>query len=156
MVLPANEKQFEFWKLRRSGHPNITIAHLLGISRQAVSRALLTMDEKIKKTLLSMAHSNQIEVDLVNVEKGVLFGRSIPFKTNAIVFISSKHDVQVWYEHEGDCGACPHYARCIELLWDFADELGITLTKTDDPTRMADELFANLKETVLACSPSTH
>ena len=148
MLLPTNEKQFEFWKLRRSGHPNITIAHLLGISRQAVSRALLTMDEKIRTTLLSMANSNRIEVDQVNVEKGVLFGRSIPFKTNAIIFISSKHDVQVWYEHEGDCGACPHYARCIELLWDFADELGIALTKTDDPTRMADELFAKLKESL--------
>ena len=148
MLLPTNEKQFEFWKLRRSGHPNITIAHLLGISRQAVSRALLTMDEKIRTTLLGMAYSNQIEVEQVNVEKGLLLGRSIPFNTNAIIFISSKHGIQVWYEHEGDCGVCPRYARCIELLWDFADELGIALAKTDDPTRMADELFAKLKESL--------
>jgi len=64
------------------------------------------------------------------------------------VFVSADHGVQVWYEHEGDCGACPRYARCIELLWDYADELGIALTRTDDPTKMADELFAKLKEVV--------
>jgi len=104
------------------------------------------MDEKIRTILLEMAHSNQIEEEQLNVEKGILFGRSIPFNTNAIIFISSKHGVQVWYEHEGDCGACPRYTRCIELLWDFADELKITLTKTDDPTRMADELFTKMKE----------
>lgn len=146
MLLPTNEKQFGFWKMRRSGHPNITIATLLGISRQAVSRALLTMDEKIRTVLLEMAYSNQIEVEQLNVEKGILFGRSIPFNTSAIIFISSKHGIQVWYEHEGDCGACPRYTQCIELLWDFADELKITLTKTDDPTRLADELFGKLKE----------
>ena len=148
MLLPTNEKQFEFWKLRRSGHPNITIAHLLGISRQAVSRALLTMDEKIRTTLLSMANSNRIEVEQVNVEKGVLFGRSIPFKTNAIIFISSKHDVQVWYEHEGDCGSCQRYTECIELLWDYATELGVKIEKTADPTAMAEELFGKVRELV--------
>ena len=51
MLLPTNDKQFEFWKMRRSGMPNITIANLLGISRQAVSRALLLMDERIESTL---------------------------------------------------------------------------------------------------------
>lgn len=146
MLLPTSEKQFEFWKMRRSGSPNIIIAARLGISRQAVSKALLTMDEKIRTILLEMAYSNQIEEERLNVEKGILFGRSIPFNTNAIIFISFKHGVQVWYEHEGDCESCPRYTRCIELLWDFADELKMTLEKTDDPTRMADELFSKLKE----------
>ena len=54
MLLPTNDKQFEFWKMRRSGMPNITIANLLGISRQAVSRALLLMDERIGSTLREM------------------------------------------------------------------------------------------------------
>jgi hypothetical protein len=84
----------------------------------------------------------------MNAEIGVLFGRSVPFDAAAIVFVSADHGVQVWYEHEGDCGACQRYARCIELLWGYADELGIVLTKTDDPTRLADELFAKLREMV--------
>jgi transcriptional regulator len=46
MNVPADEKQFRFWVMRRKGTPNITIANLLGISRQAVSRALLTVEKK--------------------------------------------------------------------------------------------------------------
>ncbi|KUG20836.1 MAG: hypothetical protein KO206_02310 [Methanomicrobiaceae archaeon] len=146
MPLPLNDRQFAFWRLRRSGLPNIQIADLFSISRQAVSKALLSMDRKVEEILLEMAHASQIEAKKVNAEKGVLFGRSVPLNVDAIVFVSEKHGVQVWYEHEGDCGACPRYARCIELLWDYAGEMGIVLAKTDDPTRMAGELFAKLKE----------
>ena len=66
MLLPTNDKQFEFWKMRRSGMPNITIANLLGISRQAVSRALLLMDERIESTLREMAQANQIAIEKIN------------------------------------------------------------------------------------------
>jgi len=148
MSLPLNDRQFAFWRLRRTGLPNVGIANRFSISRQAVSKALLAMDRKVEETLIEMAQANQIEVERLNAELGVLFGRSVPFDTAAVVFVSADHGVQVWYEHEGDCGACPRYARCIELLWDYADELGIALTKTDDPTRMADELFAKLREIV--------
>ncbi|ABN56849.1 MULTISPECIES: hypothetical protein [Methanoculleus] len=148
MPLPLNDRQFAFWKLRRGGLVNIQIADRFRISRQAVSKALLAMDRKVEETLLEMAQANQIEVERLNAEKGVLFGRSVPFNAAAIVFVSADHGVQVWYEHEGDCGTCPRYARCIELLWGYADELGITLEKTDDPTRLADELFAKLREMI--------
>ena len=148
MSLPVNDRQFAFWRLRRSGLPNIQIADRFSISRQAVSKALIAMDRRVEETLLAMAQANQIEVERLNAEIGVLFGRSVPFDAGAIVFVSADHGVQVWYEHEGDCGTCPRYARCIELLWSYADELGIALEKTDDPTRLADELFAKLREVV--------
>ncbi|BBL67864.1 hypothetical protein [Methanoculleus chikugoensis] len=148
MPIPLNDRQFAFWRLRRTGLPNVQIADRFKISRQAVSKALLAMDRKVEETLLSMAQANQIEIERLNAEIGVLFGRSVPFDAAAIVFVSADHGVQVWYEHEGDCGACQRYTRCIELLWGYADELGITLEKTDDPTRMADELFAKLREMV--------
>lgn len=132
--------------MRRSGMPNITIANLLGISRQAVSRALLLMDEKIGSTLCEMAQANQISVEKINAERGILIGRSMPFRTTAIIFVSEKHGMQVWYEHEGDCGTCQRYTECIELLWDYAAELGIRIEKTADPTKMAEELFTKVKE----------
>ena len=103
------------------------------------------MDEKIEKTLLEMAGANQIEVEKMNAECGILFGHSAPFNAGAIIFVSAKHGMQVWYEHEGDCGACARYTQCIELLWDFADEMKIKLEKTDDPTKLADELFGKLR-----------
>ena len=148
MLLPTKDKQFGFWKMRRNGSSNITIANLLGISRQAVSRALLVMDEKIESTLREMAQANQIAIDRVNAERGVLIGRSIPFRTAAIIFVSEKHGLQVWYEHDGDCGACQRYTECIELLWDYASELGIRIEKTSDPTKMAEELFTKVKAVV--------
>ena len=148
MLLPMNEKQFEFWRMRRNGSSNITIANLLGISRQAVSRALLVMDEKIGSTLREMAQANQIAIEKVNSERGILIGRSIPFQAAAIIFVSEKHGMQVWYEHDGDCGACQRYTECIELLWDYATELGIRIERTADPTKMAEELFAKVKAVV--------
>ncbi|MDD5187999.1 MAG: hypothetical protein PHF57_07300 [Methanoregula sp.] len=148
MILPTNDKQFGFWVRRRSGEPNITIANRLGISRQAVSRALLLMDEKIEAALREMANANQISIGSINAERGVLVGRSIPFQTAAIIFVSEKHGIQVWYEHDGDCGTCQRYTECIELLWDYATELGIRIEKTADPTKMAEELFTKVKAIV--------
>lgn len=145
MFLPLNDKQFEFWRLRRNGLPNINIARLFDISKQAVSRALITMDERIENTLVEMARSNQIEVERVNSERGILFGHSVPFNASAIIFVSARHGVQVWYEHEGNCGTCTRYRRCIELLWDFADEMKLKLEKTDEPTKLADELFEKFR-----------
>jgi transcriptional regulator len=150
MLLPMNEKGFSFWTLRRSGVSNITIAQQLGISRQAVSHALLAMDEKVETALVEMAKANQIAIERVNPERGILLGRSVPFAANAIIFVSGKHGVQVWYEHDGDCGTCQRYTECIELLWDYADELGIRIQKTADPTAMATELFEKVRAMALS------
>jgi hypothetical protein len=148
MLLPMDEKQFAFWKMRRNGTPNITIANLLGISRQAVSKALLVMDGKIDSALRDMAQSNQIAIEKINAERGILLGLSIPFQTAAIIFVSEKHGVQVWYDHDGDCGTCQRFTECIELLWDYATELGIRIEKSADPTKMAEELFMKVKAMV--------
>lgn len=148
MNLFINEKQFEFWKLRRARIPNITIATNFGVSRQAVSKALLTIDGKIETALREMAKANKIAIERINPKMGILLGRSVPMGVDAIIFVSGKHGVQVWYEHEGDCGTCEQYAECIELLWDYADELKIVLNRTADPTKMAEELFAKVKEMV--------
>jgi len=145
MFLPLNERQFEFWRLRRCGIISIDIARLFNISKQAVSKALLTMDERIEKTLIEMARANQIEMEKINTERGILFGHSVPFNASAIIFVSAKHGMQVWYEHEGNCGACTRYTRCIGLLWDFADEMKLKLEKTDDPTKLAEGLFDKLR-----------
>jgi transcriptional regulator len=146
MFLPTNEKQFGFWKMRRSGMSNVTIANQIGITRQGVSQALLAMDEKIESSLREMARANRIQVEKINVKKGVLFGRSIPFQTKAYIFVSEKHGMQVWYEHDGDCISCDEFTKCIEFIWDLAAELGIKLEKTQDPTKMAEELLVKIRE----------
>jgi hypothetical protein len=144
----TNEKQFEFWKLRRAPIPNITIATNFGISRQAVSKALLTIDGKIETALREMAKANRIAIMKINPQLGVLLGRSVPLGVDAIIFVSGNHGVQVWYEHDGNCSGCEQYAECIELLWDYADELDIVLNRTADPTKIAEELFSKVKEMI--------
>ncbi len=146
MFLPMNEKQFGFWKMRRSGMSNVSIANRIGITRQGVSQALLIMDDKIETSLREMARANRIKVEKIDVEQGILFGRSIPFQTGAFIFVSEKHGMQVWYEHDGDCISCDEFTKCIEFIWDFAAELGIKLEKTQDPTQMAEELIAKIRE----------
>ncbi len=145
MFLPVNDKQFRFWKMRRSGMSNISIANLVGITRQGVSQALIAMDGKIDASLREMALANRIQIEKIDAEKGVLFGKSIPFRTNAYIFVSEKHGMQVWYEHDGDCISCNEFTKCIEFIWDFAAELGIKLEKTQDPTKMAEELLAKVR-----------
>jgi hypothetical protein len=146
MFLPTNEKQFGFWKMRRSGMSNVSIANHIGITRQGVSQALLAMDDKIADSLKEMATANRIQIEKIDVKRGVLFGKSIPFQTNAYILVSEKHGMQVWYEHEGDCIACDEFTKCIEFIWDLAAELGIKLQKTQDPTKMAEELLAKIRE----------
>lgn len=146
MFLPVNDKQFSFWKMRRSGMSNISIANTLGITRQGVSQGILLMDEKIESSLREMAKSNKIQIEKIDVAKGVLFGKSVPFQTSAFIFVSEKHGMQVWYDHEGDCGSCDQYTQCIEFIWDFAQELGLKITKTADPTKMAEELLLKIRE----------
>jgi len=148
MFLPEGEKQFEFWVLRRNGLPNINISKHFGVSRQAVSRALLTIDKRIEETLLGMAKANRIEVEKLDSKKGILFGKSVPFKANTIIFVSAKHGMQVWYEHEGECGSCERYRECIELLWDFAEEMQLKLQSSEDPTKMLTNCLEKLKELV--------
>jgi hypothetical protein len=145
MFLPTKEKQFGFWKMRRSGMSNISIANQMGITRQGVSQALRLMDDKVDSALREMARANRIQIEKVDTEKGILFGRSVPFQTRAYIFVSDKHGMQVWYEHEGDCGSCDQFVHCTEFIWDFARELGIRIKKTADPTKMAEELLEKIR-----------
>ena len=109
MHLSVDEKWFAFWTMRRRGTANIAIANLLGISRQAVSKALHSIDGKIESALRDMARANRIQVEKIDMERGILFGRSVPFQTSAYIFVSEKHGMQVWYEHDGDCKACDEF-----------------------------------------------
>ena len=87
MLLPMDEKQFAFWKMRRNGSPNITIANLLGISRQAVSKALLVMNEKIESAFREMAHAHKIAIDTIN-------------KKPRSFFPAQEHDTIEVFSHE--------------------------------------------------------
>jgi len=82
------------------GWPQIDIASKLGISRQAVNQALLEATEKVAKALTEAALINKIEVESVNPIDGILSGWSREFSVKAVITLTRKDGIQVWYEHE--------------------------------------------------------
>jgi hypothetical protein len=92
-----------------------------------------------------MAQANQISIEKINPERGVPTGRSVLVRAAVYHIRPAKHGVQVWYEHNGDRGSCQCFAECIQLLWDYPSELGITIAKAADTTEMAEERFEKVK-----------
>jgi hypothetical protein len=60
--------------------PEFNITNKFWVSRQPVSRALLSMDKLIKESLLEMVSANKIEVEKLDSKEEILFGKSVPFK----------------------------------------------------------------------------
>jgi hypothetical protein len=145
MSLYGDRRQFDFWKMRRNGMPNVHIAQESGVTRQAVYQGLVAMDRRVEDELRAMAGANRIRVERINPVTGVLIGHSIPFNTETVIFLSARHGIQVWYDHDGDCSGCEKRDECIRLLSDYGEELNIPLTDPSNPTRMAELLFAAIK-----------
>jgi len=145
MSLYGDRRQFDFWKMRRNGIPNVHIAQESGVTRQAVYQGLVAMDRRVEEELRAMAGSNRIRIERINPVTGVLIGHSVPFNTGAVIFLSARHGIQVWYDHDGDCGGCEKRDECIALLSDYSEELNIPLADHRNPARMAEILFATIK-----------
>lgn len=134
------KRQFEFWLRRREGKKNVEIAKEYEITKQAVGKALQAASSKILKTLIEMAKANQIEIKNIYEEKGILLGRSLQLNRKAIIFLSKKYGIQIWYEHNGNCDPCENEQRCSEILSELAYELGIDID-IKNPSEDAKKIF---------------
>ncbi len=139
MLLPMDEKQSGFWKMRCSGTTNITIANLPGISRQAVSKALLGMDEKIESILREMAQANQIIIDKINPER-----ESLPAGPSLSKLRRSSSSRRNTGSRSGT-NMTATVVLCRRYTGDYATWLGIRIEKSADPTKMAEEFFMKVK-----------
>src|SRR5208282_533102 len=120
---------FDIWDLRRTGLPQIDIADKLGISRQAVNQALQEATEKVTKALTEAALINKIEIERVDSTTGTLTGWSREFVVKAVISVTRRDGMQVWYEHVADCAHCTKYYACQAYLFRSAKERGKKLTK---------------------------
>jgi hypothetical protein len=141
----GDRRQFDFWQKRRNGIPNVHIAHESGVTRQAVYQGLIAVDRRVEEELRAMAGANRIRVERIDPVYGVLLGQSIPFNTGVVVFLSARHGIQVWYDHDGDCDTCEKRDECIRLLSDYSGELGVPLTEHSNPARIAEILFTTVR-----------
>ena len=138
------ERLFDIWDLRRIGMPQVDIAKRLGISRQAVSQALEDATGRVNKALTEQAQISKIEIESIDATNGLLSGWSREFSVKAVISVSRRDGLQVWYEHEADCAHCNRYSACQSYLFRAAKERGMTLTKDQKnlpPSKLAQLLF---------------
>jgi len=134
----------DIWDLRRNGLRQIDIADKLGISRQTVNQALQEATAKVTRALTEASSINKIEVESIDSTNGLLIGWSREFSVKAVISITKKDGMQVWYEHVADCDHCMRFSACHAYLVRSAKERGIKLTEEQKkliPSELAQVLF---------------
>lgn len=142
------DRQLDIWNMIRGGLSQSEIARRLGISRQAVNQLTQVIPDKVTAALNDAARLNRVEPRIVDSARGVLVGWSREFQIEAMVTLSKKAGLRVWYQHElGRCRICPDRKQCRSLLLESASEYGVSLTSREkdlDPSRLSGVIFSKL------------
>jgi len=140
-------RHLEMWSLRRGGQTLSKIADKLGVSRQAVSQALMGVEKKVEKTLFGAASASRIEVKHIDATQGILKGYSHEMNDDVVVTFSPSNGVQVWHYYAGRCGSCQLYKECLQLIKDEAKERGLSLdeeTLKEKPAEIVKKIFTQV------------
>jgi len=138
-------KQVRIWGLRRRGVRQAEIARRMGVLRQGINRAVLSIDTKVGKALVDAAELNKLDIRSIDPVNGILEAYSPAYKVPAIVSFSEANGVQLWYLYEGKCLDCDRRQACRNMLEAEARERGIELTNQDKeltPTLLAKKIFS--------------
>ena len=140
-------KQLRIWGMRRDGLSLAEIGRRLGVTRQAISKAMQRIDDKVSRTLEATARAAKVEVRHLDPEKGVLLGYSHETEDRVILTFSTRHGVYIWHYYSGRCEACEYHENCREIVLDEAEERGITLTEEEkggSPAEIARLVFSKV------------
>jgi len=139
--------QLRIWRMRRDGSSLAEIARQLSVTKQAVSKAVKSIDDKVAQTLETTAKAAKIEVRYLDPKKGVLLGYSYETEDRVIVTFSTRHGVHIWHHHSNGCGGCQLLSTCRVVILDEAEERGIILTeeeKSKSPAEIARLIFSRV------------
>ena len=124
-------RQRDIWGLMRDGLTQSEIARKLNITRQTVHQLVGTIPEKMAAALNDAAALNNVDPIQLDVNKGILFGWSREFKTEAVIAMN-REGLRVWYKHDlGKCEICPDRRTCKSTLLKNAEDLGVSLTSQE-------------------------
>ena len=140
-------RQLRIWGMRRDGLSLAEIGRRLGVTRQAVSKAMQRIDDKVSRTLEATARAAKIEVRHLDPEKGVLLGYSHETEDRVILTFSTRHGVHIWYYYTGKCSECKFHETCREVILDEAEERGVALTEEErgrSPAEIARLVFSKV------------
>jgi hypothetical protein len=118
-------------------------------SRQYVHQTLKIAEVKVSKTLLDVAHSNFLDIKVLQPERGILLGYNRFLRRNVIVTYTVNYGIRVWYWYDN-----PEAVKDEKLLEEAkryllneAEERGVDLTadeRSAHPAKLARTLFGKL------------
>jgi DNA-binding XRE family transcriptional regulator len=115
----------------REGLTQSEIARKLNITRQTVHQLAGKIPEKMAAALNDAAALNNVDPIQLDVNKGILFGWSREFKTEAVIAMN-RDGLRVWYKHDlGKCKICPDRRPCRSTLLKNAEDLGVSLSSQE-------------------------
>jgi hypothetical protein len=138
------KRQNQIWMKRRLKIPPSIIAEELKVSRPFVSQAQRIAEQRIKKLLFTAAEMNRIQIENISPQYGFAVGYNPASETRSYITYSPEHRIQVWFDHEGDCGRCELASECDKILRGLAVEWGFLLPKDMQPTQIAKTLFERI------------
>ena len=133
--------------MRRDGSSLAEIARQLGVTKQAVSKAVKSIDDKVAQTLEATAKAAKIEVRHLDPKKGVLLGYSHETDDRVIVTFSARHGAHIWHHHGNGCEGCQLHGACKAVILDEAEERGVALTEEErakSPAEIARLVFSKV------------
>lgn len=138
-------RESSIWDLRRHRLSQSEIGRKLGITRQAVNKALGIIDSKVEQALLEAAKTNRLEVRSLHLVEGIMEAYSPAYQIPVIVSLSRANGLKVWHLYEGDCARCGLERTCRNALLAEADERSIEISGDDrkmPPTYLALKIFS--------------
>ncbi len=129
------------WLRRRQDKRPSDIAQEFKVSRPFVSKAQRVAEERIKKLIQHTALTNRINIRQTSAQYGFAVGFCAAHQMNTYILFSPKIGVQVWFDHEGECGTCSEKQECIQTLHQLASEWEISIKKDMPPSELAGQMF---------------
>jgi len=144
-----SNRQLSVWEMLGSGLSQSEIARMLKVSRQAVNQLAQSIPEKVTAALSDAARLNGVEPRHIDSTKGMLFGWSREFDTEAVITLNREVGLHIWYKHNlGRCKICPDKHQCRSMLLKTAEVLGISLTSDEKeltPSSLSSLVFSRAR-----------
>jgi hypothetical protein len=137
-------KQSKIWLRRRQKALPSIIAKEFNVSRPFVSKAQRIAEERIGKLLKHAASVNRVKLDHMSTHYGFGVGYCATHQMDTFVLYSPKIGVQIWFDHDGECGSCAEERECKQTLEQIALEWEVSLKKKQTPTEMAAHIFGTI------------
>ncbi|MFW9974758.1 MAG: hypothetical protein ACFFDQ_05815, partial [Candidatus Thorarchaeota archaeon] len=116
------KQQGKIWLKRKQNISPSDIAKQMNVSRPYVSKAQRIAEQRISKLLKNAATINRISIEHSSSKFGFAVGYCPGYKSISYVTYSPQFGVQIWFDHEGDCGICPENSNCERIIRGLAEE----------------------------------